>query len=166
MFLTVAAAEDAEFSIDSIKKLLDGLDPAALLPEIDSIVSLVTLVCRIAVVLGPILLLGLGIGYLLAAPKEANYYFGYRTFFGMGSEEAWQYTQKMAGYVLGGVGLVLTVIMLVMSIGFSGLAPMDMVWRAGKCLLWEAILTIAANIAIQALVFARFNAKGDSRGSK
>lgn len=166
MFLTAAAAEDAGFSIDSIKKFMDGLDPAALLPEIDSIVGIVTFVCRIGVMIGPILLLAMGIGYLLLAPKEANYYFGYRTFFGMGSEDAWRCTQKLAGMILGGVGLVLTVVMLGMSVGFSAMAPMDLVWRAGKCLLWEAVLTILANVAIHAAVFFQFNAKGDSRRKK
>ena len=101
------------FSIDSIKEMMDGFDPAALLPQIDSIVDWVKLICRLAVLVGPIVLVLAGLSYLLLAPKEANYYFGYRTTFGMGSVAAWRHTQKVAGWMFAGVGLVLTVIMLI-----------------------------------------------------
>ena len=39
MFLTSTAATEAAFDFNSIKELMDGFDPAALLPEIDSIVG-------------------------------------------------------------------------------------------------------------------------------
>ena len=103
------------FSIDSIKEMMDGFDPAALLPQIDSIVDWVKLICRLAVMVGPIVLVLAGLSYLLLAPKEANYYFGYRTAFGMGSVAAWRHTQKVAGWMFAGVGLVLTVIMLMVA---------------------------------------------------
>ena len=117
------------FSIDSIKEMMDGFDPAALLPRIDSIVDWVKLICRLAVLVGPIVLVLAGLSYLLLAPKEANYYFGYRTTFGMGSVAAWRHTQKVAGWMFAGVGLVLTVIMLMVCVTFGGLEPMTAVWR-------------------------------------
>ena len=48
-------------SIDSIKELMDGFDPAALLPELDTVFGKLELVCRIAVMIGPVLLLLLGL---------------------------------------------------------------------------------------------------------
>lgn len=166
MTLESTAASGAGFSIDNIKELMDGLDPAALLPDIENIVDKSALICRIAILVGPIVLLAMGIAYLLLSPKEANHYFGYKTYFGMGSVEAWRFTQKLAGCVLGGLGLLLTVIMLVLSMGFGSMNTMDMVWRALMCLVWECALALAANIAINAVAFFKFDRKGAVRKPK
>ena len=58
------------FSIDSIKEMMDGFDPAALLPQIDSIVDWVKLICRLAVLVGPVVLVLAGLSYLLLAPRR------------------------------------------------------------------------------------------------
>ena len=160
----VPAAE--KFSIDDIKAVMDGFDPASLLPDIDGIVDIMTPLCRIAVMIGPLLLLGFGLAYLLLAPKEANHYFGYKTYFGMGSVAAWRYTQRLAGVVLGGTGLALTLAMLAASISFGSIAPMDMLWRTVRCLLWQAGLIVAANLAVHIIVAVLYNRKGNLRRSK
>ena len=152
--------------IDSIKELMDGFDPASLLPELHSIFDFVASVCRVAVLAGPIILLVLGLAYLFFAPREANYYFGYRCYYGMGSVEAWRFTQRLAGAVLGGVGLILTGVMLVISGGFAGMDTMDMVWKAFWCLVWQAVLVLIANVVIWAVTFFRFDAKGNYRNKK
>ena len=108
MFLASTAATEAAFDVQSIKQMMDGFDPAALLPEIGTIVGKVQLVCSIAILAAPLIMLFMGLAYLLFAPREANYYFGYRTAFGMGSVSAWRHTQKVAGIIFGGLGLVLT----------------------------------------------------------
>ena len=142
------AATEAVLDIDSIKEIMDAFDPASLLPELGDIFSIVTTVCQIAVMIAPIILLVLGVAYLLFAPKEANYYFGYRCYYGMGSVEAWQFTQRLAGIILGALGLILTGVMLVMTMGFPGMDMMAMVWKAFWCLIWQGILALLANIAI------------------
>jgi hypothetical protein len=105
----------------------------------------------------------MGVAYLLFAPKEANYYFGYRCYYGMGSVEAWRFTQRLAGAVLGVLGLILTGVMLVIVMGFPNLGMMDMVWKAFWCLIWQGILVLLANIAIWAVTFFRFDARGNIR---
>lgn len=160
----VPAAE--KFSIDDIKAVMDGFDPASLLPDIDGIVGLMVPLCRIAVMVGPLLLLGFGLAYLLLAPKEANHYFGYKTYFGMGSVAAWRYTQRLAGFVLGGTGLALTIAMLAASITFGSIAPMDMLWRTVRCLFWQAGLIVAANLAVHIVVAVLYNRNGNLRRSK
>ena len=157
------AATDAALDIDSIKEIMDAFDPATLLPELGDIFSLITGVCRIAVMVAPVILLVLGVAYLLFSPKEANYYFGYRCYFGMGSVEAWQFTQRLAGAVLGGLGLILTGIMLVISMGFPGMEAMDMVWKAFWCLIWQGVLALLANAGIWAAAALRFDARGNLR---
>ena len=151
------------FSIDSIKEMMDGFDPAALLPQIDSIVDWVKLICRLAVLVGPIVLVLAGLSYLLLAPKEANYYFGYRTTFGMGSVAAWRHTQKVAGWMFAGVGLVLTVIMLMVCVTFGGLEPMTVVWRAAKCMIAEAVIALIVVLSINSVAAFTYDYKGNKR---
>ena len=153
-------------SIDSIKELMDGFDPAALLPELDTVFGKIELVCRIAVMVGPVLLIALGLTYLLLSPKEANHHLGYRCYFGMGSVQAWRFTQKFSGIVLGVLGLVLTAVMVFMMMSFRGMAVEAMVWRAVKCLIWEAALALLANMAINGTVFFLFDSNGDFRSKK
>ena len=156
----------ASFSIDSIKELMDGFDPASLLPELDSVFGKIELVCRIAVMVGPVLLIALGLTYLLLSPKEANHHLGYRCYFGMGSVQAWRFTQKFSGVVLGGLGLILTAVMVFMMMSFRGMEVEAMLWRAVKCLIWEAALALLANLAIQAAAFFLFDANGDYRSKR
>ena len=160
------SAAESLLNIDSIKEMMDGFDPASLLPELSSVFDFVAAVCRIAVLAGPIILLVLGLAYLLFAPKEANYYFGYRCYYGMGSVEAWRFTQRLAGAVLGGTGLILTGVMVFLSGGFAGMEAMDMVWKAFWCLVWQAVLILLANAAIWAVAFFRFDARGNYRNKK
>lgn len=163
MFLSSTAATEAAFDIKSIKELMDGFDPAALLPEIGSVVGKVQLVCSIAILAAPVIMLLMGLAYLLFAPKEANYYFGYRTAFGMGSVSAWRHTQKVAGLVFGGLGLVLTILMLMIIVTFSGREAMDMVWLAVKCLVWEGVLGLAAIFSINSLAMYTYDYNGNRR---
>ena len=156
----------ASFSIDSIKELMDGFDPASLLPELDTVFGKIELVCRIAVMVGPVLLIALGLTYLLLSPKEANHHLGYRCYFGMGSIQAWRFTQKFSGVVLGSLGLILTAVMVFMMMSFRGMEVEAMLWRAVKCLIWEAALALLANLAIQAAAFFLFDANGDYRSKR
>ena len=86
--VTVAAEEILD--IESIKAVLDGFDPATLLPDLSKVFDTLAPVCRFAVLIGPVVLLLLGLSYLILSPKEANHYLGYRCYFGMGSEYAWR----------------------------------------------------------------------------
>ncbi len=160
------APAEAAIDIESIKELMDGFDPASLLPDLTGLFDSLDTVCQAAVMIGPVVMLLMGLAYLFLSPKEANYYFGYRTYFGMGSVHAWRFTQRLAGVVLGGLGLILTVVMGVISMGFGSLEVMDMVWKAANCLIWEAVLAVLANVAIGAAAFALFDRKGAYRKSK
>ena len=52
------------------------LNLGALLPDLGTVMGWIELAFRVAVMAGPILLLGFGLVYLLSPPKEANYGFG------------------------------------------------------------------------------------------
>lgn len=153
-------------TIDDLKTLMDEFDPAALLPQIDTIVGKVELVTRIAVLVGPIILLLLGLAYLFTSPREANYHFGYRCYFGMGSVDAWRFTQRLAGIVWGALGLVLTVVMLLVCSSFRGKEIVDMLGSALTCMLWQAGLVAAACLGINGIVAYRFDGSGELRKAK
>ena len=163
MFLTSTAATEAAFDFKSIKELMDGFDPAALLPEIDSIVGKVQVLCSLAILAAPVIMLCMGIAYLFFAPREANYYFGYRTAFGMGSVSAWRHTQKVAGLIFGGLGLILTILMLMICLTLSSRQAMDMVWLAVKCLIWEGVLGLIAKFSINSIALYTYDYNGNKR---
>lgn len=150
-------------SIEDFKGLMDEFDPASLLPELDTVMDKIAFIARIAVLVGPVILLVMGLIYLLAAPKEANYTLGYRCYYGMGSVEAWRFTQRIAGMVFGTLGLVLSVVMFLISGKFAGMEAMDLLWKAIYCLLWEAGLVAAACIGINITAATYFDGKGYPR---
>lgn len=150
-------------SFEDIKTLMDNFDPASLLPDLTTIVGKVEFVTRIAVLVGPIVLLVLGLLYFFAAPKEANYHFGYRSYFGMGSVEAWRFTQRLAGAVWAVLGLILTGVMLLTTSGFGGKDIMDIIGSGCGCLVWEVILVVVSCLVINFIVMLNFDRKGEHR---
>ena len=159
-------ATESALDIQSIKDMMDAFDPAALLPELSDVFGSLTTVCRFAVMIGPVILLILGLAYLFFSPKEANYYFGFRCYYGMGSVQAWRFTQRLAGALYAGLGLILTLIMLVVSGGFGDMEVTDMVWRAADCLIWQVVLVLLATVAIHVSAAMRFERKGEYRKKK
>lgn len=153
-------------NIEDLKGLMDAFDPATLLPELDSIMGWIEFIMRIAVVVGPIVVLVMGLVYLIAAPKEANYYLGYRCWFGMGSVAAWRFSQRLAGIIWTLLGLVLTAVMILTSNSFRGMDVMDMVWKAVGCMLWEAGLTAVSCLFINFIVAINYNSRGELRRRK
>ena len=141
-------------------KELGNIDLGALMPDLSTLLGWVELVLRLCVMAAPLLLLGFGLVFLLAPPKEANYGLGYRFWWGMSSLQAWQYTQRIAGMIWAGLGALLTIVMALLCTGLRDLEPMDMAWRAGVYMLWEIGLTVAACVAIDVLVIVRFDKDG------
>ena len=162
----IVQATESPLDIESIKSLMDGFDPAALLPDLSDLFGSLATLCRFAVMIGPVVLLILGLAYLFLSPKEANYYFGYRCYFGMGSVQAWRFTQRIAGMLFGGGGLILTIVMFLISGGFAEMEVTDMVWKAAGCLAWQAIIAIVLTLLVNFLAFFFFDAKGGPRRRK
>ena len=162
----IVQATESPLDIESIKSLMDGFDPAALLPDLSDLFGSLATMCRFAVMIGPVVLLVLGLAYLFLSPREANYYFGYRCYFGMGSVQAWRFTQRIAGLLFGGVGLILTIVMFLISGGFAEMEVTDMVWKAAGCLAWQAIIAIVLTLLVNFLAFFYFDAKGGPRRRK
>lgn len=149
--------------MDALIGLLSDFDFEAFVPKMDTVLGWVELICRLAVMAGPLLLLGFGLLYLLSPPKEANHQSGYRFWWSMASLEAWQFTQRLAGLVWSGLGLLLTIIMALICNGFRSMEAPDLVWAAVKCLFWELGLTGCACLAINITVVVLFDSQGYRR---
>ena len=159
---TMAATEEL-LDVESIKALLDGFDPASLLPDLSKVFDSLVPVCRFAVLLGPVVLLLLGLSYLILSPKEANHYLGYRCYFGMGSEYAWRFTQRLAGFLFTGTGLVLTIVMFAISASFPYMQLTEMAWKAFSCLLVELAAAVLLVLIVNLSAAFRFDRKGRHR---
>lgn len=151
---------------EDLTGLLESADLSSLLPELDSIVDRMAPIMKVALLAGPVIFLILGLLYLFATPKEANYKFGYRCYFGMGSVNAWRYTQRLAGIVFTGVGLILSLVMLFVTGGFADMDVMDMLWKALKCGIWEAVIIGVSCLLVNLVVMFYFDAKGHIRRRK
>lgn len=148
--------------MEFITQIFD-FDFAALVPDIGAMLTSIRTWLTLAVLAGPVILLALGLLYLFAAPPEANYRFGFRTYFGMGSVEAWQFSQKIAGMAFGGLGLVLLIVMIVVVVGFGGKDAFQMAQTAITCLLWQAGLALLARLTVTVLAAVFFTADGGRR---
>ena len=151
---------------EDLTSLLEGADLSKLLPELDGIVDKMVPMMKVALLAGPVILLILGLLYLFATPKEANYKFGYRCYFGMGSVNAWRYTQRLAGIVFTGVGLILSLVMFLVTGKFGQMDVMDMLWKTLKCGIWEAVIIGVSCVVINLVVMFYFDAKGNLRRRK
>ena len=150
-------------SIEDFKGLMDNFEPASLLPEIDPIISKFAPAARILVLVGPVVLIVMGLLYFFAMPKEANYHLGYRCYYGMGSVEAWRFTQRLAGWLFTVTGLALTVLMFSISLSFSGMPLTDMAWRAASCLLMELAAAVLLILIVNLSAAFHFDRKGRHR---
>lgn len=142
---------------------MDEFDLGALIPSLDSLLGWLDLVLRVAVMAGPLAMLGLGLYYFLAAPKEANWTSGYRFRYGMAKARSWQFMQRLAGIVFSITGLVLTVIMAIFCARFGRMEPMTMTMSALKLLLWEAGILVVCRLGINLTVMILFDSEGNRR---
>lgn len=142
---------------------LKELDIAAMLPSIEVFLLQLEKILRIFVMAGPLTILGLGLWYYLAPPKEANHSVGFRTYWGMGSIAAWRYTQRIAGMVYSLLGFVLTVVLSIFCNFFRAMNPMTMAVCALVCVLLEVVVILGAWAWIQLQVYKKFDKDGNLR---
>ena len=150
--------EETTGFMDKLAEDVSAFDVESSLPQLDNVMGFVELVAKLAVLVGPVLILVLGLIYWLSPPKEANYKFGYRCYWGMGSVEAWQFTQRLAGTVWTFLGAVMALNMLLVSFGFG--EGLDMANAAFACVVWEVVLIGLSCIGINVAVAMRYDRKG------
>ena len=150
-------------TIENIKQLMDGVDIAQLFPDMETVLRFAGNVARFSLLIGPAVLLFLGLHYLLLAPKEANYTTGYRFRWGMASVESWQYMQRVAGVIWSALGVGLVIAMGIVAGRMGELEIMDRLLLVVRNLALEALLVLLSCLVIDILVFLRYDRKGRRR---
>jgi len=145
-----------------ITKLFD-IDFGALVPKLPVFLGLMRTLMAFALLAGPVTMVILAALYLYKPAPEANYHFGYRTYYGMGSIEAWQFSQRFAGLIFGGLGAGLAVIMLIVILFFIGKTLLTVAIMVTVCLVIQVILLIAARIVIANQCKKYFDKDGNRR---
>lgn len=144
-----------------ITKLFD-IDLTKLVPEMDTFLGCIKALLVLAVLIGPILLLASGAMYLFKPVPEANFKYGFRTYFGMGSVEAWRFTQRIAGLAFGGLGAVLLLAMLI-TVFFFGKDLTRAANIALVCLICQVVLALIARTTVAILAAVYFDKDGNRR---
>ena len=152
--------------MEKLTEIFEKLDLAKLVPPMDTLLDKLLWIAKVAVLAGPIVMLVFGLWYLLLPPKEANYGAGFRTWFGMGSVEAWRMTQWIGGTVWSACGLVLAVVMWFVSRGFAGGDPMVVAEKAVTCLVWQVAVAFISYIAVWIVMMVLFDSRGCRRGRR
>ena len=146
-----------------LKKLLDG----SLLPDPELLLEKLNPILGVLLMAGPVLMLVMGLLYRFAAPKEANHHFGYRCYFGMGSVQAWRFTQRLAGTTWIVLGVILGAAMVIAKrTVLTGLEPMDLLLRAVVCILCQMGVLLLATVVIRLVVACTFDRHGIRRSEK
>lgn len=153
--------------MEKITELLDKLENLGdLLPKLNTLTGWVQWLISLAVRIGPICILVLGLIYLLIPPKEANRKAGYRTIFGMGSITAWHFTQRVAGTLMTVIGAILTVSAYVTVTKIANLDLMDMAYKAFQTVKVQAVCALIIYVFMFVLTALVFDYRGFCRFPK
>ena len=149
--------------MEKITDLLNKIDFTKLVPDLQTLLDGMVKAATVAIMAGPLILLFLGLIYLLIPPREANHFTGFRTYFGMGSVDAWLFTQKLAGIVLGTLGLVLSIVMYCLRKELVSTDVMQIIQQTGRYLVWQIMAVVIAYVGISMTVTVIFDRKGRRR---
>jgi len=148
--------------MDLITNLFD-MDLASLVPDMPVVLGTVGFLLVLAILTGPILLVTMGALYLFKPAPEANFKYGFRTYYGMGSIQAWQFSQKIAGLAFAGLGVPLLLVMLIVALTFIGKDLFRIATTATICLLVQAVLTLIARLTVAILCGIYFDKDGNPK---
>ena len=150
--------------MDKIMDLMNNLENLEkFIPKLDTLMGWVQWLISLAVRVGPVCILLLGLIYLFIPPKEANRKAGYRTYFGMGSILAWRFTQRVSGVLMSVIGLILTIIALITVGRFNNMDTMEMANLAFRCIKGQVICVLIIWILMFALTTVMFDRNGYRR---
>ena len=149
--------------MEKITDLLNNFSLEKYIPKLDTLMGWVQWLISLAIRVGPICILVLGLIYLLIPPKEANRKAGFRTYFGMGSVMAWNFTQRVSGLLMVPTGLILTLIAYAKVGKFSDMDLMTMAQSAVDAIKGQVICAFIIYVFMFVLTAVMFTRKGDCR---
>ncbi len=127
------------------------------------ILSIFTILLYAAIFAGPVAMLWLGFWYLIRPAKDPTWIYGFKAFCGMGTAQAWRFTQRIAALVFLIVGGLLTVAMTVVCVLYRDQDLSYLASLSVNCLIWEVVLAAVAVILINMVVFVFFDRRGEPK---
>ena len=149
--------------MDDLLSIFQDFDVTNFLPEPDRYVSSLACWTRFFVLLPPVIVLLLGLLYYFKPTPEANRKAGFRCIYSMGSVEAWQYSQRVAGLFYMIVGGGLSVIMLIVSLFFNGEKAIGMLTTALVCVVIEVLVVVALHAFLITFIGRSFDKDGNRK---
>lgn len=149
-----------ELDMDFLKSLITDFDLMALLPQMADVMDWIVTGVGYALVIGPCLLMLLGLWYLLLPSREANHFVGYRFFWGMGSIQSWRFTQRLAGVAWLVLGSYLAGSAYNLRTELMQMEKLDMMYEAIMVILKQISWVVVVCLAVNAVVFVIFDFKG------
>lgn len=150
--------------MEKVTEILENLENLGdVLPKLDTLTGWFHWLILLAVRMGPVCILVLGLIHLLIPPKEANRKAGFRTYFGMGSITAWHFTQRVSGVIMTVLGLILTVTAFLSAGRIARLELLDMAHAAFQIIKVQVILIFAVYVFMFVLTAVMFDRSGNCR---
>ena len=149
--------------MEAITAFLESFDIAELLPELGAFLSDLRFWAGFFLLIGPLVMLALGLWYFFLPPKEANHHIGFRCKNGMGSVAAWRYSQRLAGLLYMIVGGALTLLSLILIIVMVAAKPMAMATTAVVVMVIQALAALALWIILQVIIGKHFDKDGNRK---
>ena len=142
---------------------LTAVDLSGVLPDFQGFLGDLRFYIGVILLVGPLTMLALGAWMFFKPITIPTHKAGYRTYFGMGSKAAWRFTQWLAGMVWGGMGVLLSIVMIIVCIA---LGTMDIHAASSAAITWlivEAVLAVIAFLAVEIVVAVRYDKNGKAR---
>lgn len=149
--------------MDALSSLFSDFDIGSLLPEMDTFLGQLQFWLRLFVTVGPLLMLIFGVLYFFKPSDSPRRLFGFRSYFTSGSEEAWQFAQRIAGLCWMVLGGALFVIMLIISFFYGSMNALKMATTALVCISIELLLVVAGQVFINFWVLKYFDKDGNPK---
>lgn len=122
--------------------LLQDFDVANFLPAPNRFLFDLVGWVRLLVLAAPLLLLGMGIWFRYVSPQKPGKAIGFPLWVRMDTMKQWQYAQNLCNAVYIILGGVLSALMLVVSLFFSGKRALGMINVALICVIVELIVIV------------------------
>ena len=152
--------------MDKFASLFQDFDVANFLPAPGDFLSSLVGWMRLLMIVGPLFLLGMGAWFFFAPPKEANHSVGFRTYWSMGSVEAWRFSQKLSGFCYMVLGGVLLIVMGLICLTFKADAAQKAVTTALICVGIQLVLVFALWVTLYILICCKYDKNGKPRPKK
>lgn len=145
-----------------LTSLFRDFDIAEYLPTIDELLGKISNWCWLFIMIAPALLLAFGLKFFFLPAKNPRGV-GFRNYFVTGSEESWQFAQKIAGLSWMVVGGLLVVIGLIMGAFLKAMDPIKMITTVIVYLCVQLALVILLYIGVITVTLKFYDKNGNPR---